>query len=469
MIRHHRAAVAVALGCLAVAALSLLLPFSLAYDPWAWLVWGREVIHLGLDTRHGPSWKPLPVAFTTLFGLVPAAAPVLWAVVARAGLLGAVALGARLARRLAGGGAPGALAAVLAVLGLLFMGGLPRVVFDNSSEGLALLGLLAMFDRLWAGRPRLALACGCFAGLVRPEVWLLLAILGVAMIREDRRHLRYVALLGGLTLVAWIVPDWIGSHDILRAVHRASARDPGTYSRRSDPTGAALDDIRHILLPATLAGILAAAVLGGRRLRRLLLAGVLVLAVVVIGVARGEAGNSRYLLTGAGVGAVVGGAGWGLLAARIAAAGPDRRRSAALAVTIVAARAASANDTPYRIRVTRYQAEVSGLFAGADGQLAGLIALARTHNALTHACGRPAVDQFAVPVLAWYLGVHIRDVDAYFRPHTILLQQRIDGYFLPAPLNPGRSVLVHGSWRILRGPCPPVPLPVVRLHSVPPP
>jgi hypothetical protein len=33
-------------ACLALASLSLLLPSEPSYDPWAWLVWGRELAHL---------------------------------------------------------------------------------------------------------------------------------------------------------------------------------------------------------------------------------------------------------------------------------------------------------------------------------------------------------------------------------------------------------------------------------------
>jgi len=54
-------------GAVVVAALSLLLPQGLAFDPWAWLVWGRDAGRLALDTTTGPSWKPFPVLFTTLF------------------------------------------------------------------------------------------------------------------------------------------------------------------------------------------------------------------------------------------------------------------------------------------------------------------------------------------------------------------------------------------------------------------
>jgi hypothetical protein len=74
---------------LALAGVSLLLPSEASYDPWAWLVWGRELAHLELDTTGGPSWKPLPVAFTgvvaPLAELDEGLPPALWMVVARAG------------------------------------------------------------------------------------------------------------------------------------------------------------------------------------------------------------------------------------------------------------------------------------------------------------------------------------------------------------------------------------------------
>ena len=93
------------LACFALAALSLLLPSVPTYDPWAWIIWGREVAHLDLITKTGPSWKPLPVIFTTPFSLAgDDGAPLLWLTVARAGGILAFAMAYRLASRLAGPG-----------------------------------------------------------------------------------------------------------------------------------------------------------------------------------------------------------------------------------------------------------------------------------------------------------------------------------------------------------------------------
>src|SRR5487761_298301 len=81
---------------LAIGALSLLIPSTPSYDPWSWLVWGREIVHLNLQTTGGPSWKPLPMIFTTLFAPFGQAAPDLWLVVARAGAIVSVVMVGRL-------------------------------------------------------------------------------------------------------------------------------------------------------------------------------------------------------------------------------------------------------------------------------------------------------------------------------------------------------------------------------------
>src|SRR3954452_14622373 len=103
-------------GCVVLGVVSLLLPSVPTYDPWAWLLWGREVLHGHLVTTTGPSGKPLPVMFTTPFAVLgDTTAPLAWLVVARAGGILAVAMAYRLASRLAGRPA-GVIAAVALVL-----------------------------------------------------------------------------------------------------------------------------------------------------------------------------------------------------------------------------------------------------------------------------------------------------------------------------------------------------------------
>ena len=74
----------------------------MGYDPWVWLIWGRELTQGTLSSDGTIAWKPLPVLVTALLVPFGEAAPQLWLLVSRAvGLSGLVAVGglaARLAR-----------------------------------------------------------------------------------------------------------------------------------------------------------------------------------------------------------------------------------------------------------------------------------------------------------------------------------------------------------------------------------
>src|SRR5690349_7312902 len=48
-------------GSLLLALASLLFTDSITYDPWSWLIWGRDIAHGDLVTVGGPSFKPLPL------------------------------------------------------------------------------------------------------------------------------------------------------------------------------------------------------------------------------------------------------------------------------------------------------------------------------------------------------------------------------------------------------------------------
>src|SRR3954466_12510810 len=133
----------VALAVLGLTALSFLLPAAPTYDPWAWIIWGREIMHLDLDTVSGPSWKPLPVLFTAPFSLLgDSLAPSLWLLVARAGSLGALLVTFRLGARL--GGIAGG---VLSALFLLCSPWLVRNALLGNSEGLLILFVVWSVER----------------------------------------------------------------------------------------------------------------------------------------------------------------------------------------------------------------------------------------------------------------------------------------------------------------------------------
>lgn len=207
-----------ATGVLALAAASALLPFSPVYDPWAWLVWGRELTEWGLDTSGGPSFKPLPVAICALLAPLGDAAPDAWLVVARAGWIAAPVVGAWLVfMRVDGKRGAAAAGAVLAAASIAlahdaftpsvrqFSGGL--------SEPLLVALVVGAVAAEWRGRPRIALGLVLAACLIRPEAWPFAVAYGLVAVRRDPR-LRLPVIAGALCIpLAWFLPDLISTGD----------------------------------------------------------------------------------------------------------------------------------------------------------------------------------------------------------------------------------------------------------------
>src|SRR3954470_23775972 len=311
------------LGCLALAALSLLLPSVPTYDPWAWIIWGREVAHLDLITKTGPSWKPLPVIFTAPFSLAgDDGAPLLWLVVARAGGILAFAMAFRLAARLAGPAA-GVIAAAALILADEFI----RNFFRGNSEGILVALCLWAIERHLDGRRRDAFLLGLGAALLRPEVWPFIALYGLYLIaadwhRENKLPLKTTALVlgGGFALIVlWFLPEYLGSGDFFRAAARARQPNPDSAAFARHPFIEVFNRSASVLSwPVYAGGVIAtAAALWAfikRRQDGLLLAMAGIGTVLMIAVAAmtqaGFAGNLRYIALPAALVCVLAGAGW---------------------------------------------------------------------------------------------------------------------------------------------------------------
>ncbi len=313
-------------GCLAIAALSLLGPAAPTYDPWAWLNWGRQAAELDLVTDGGPSWKPLPVIFTTVFSLVgDDVAPYLWLWVARAGALLAVAMTFRVARRLAdrggprvGSSVPGVVGGLAAVAALIASTRFVHDALRGNSEGLLVGLLLWAFERHQDGRRDHALYLAFAAALLRPEVWPFLGLYGLfLMLREPKLRLR-VAILGVLVPALWFLPELWGSGDPLRASSRAATPNPNSPANADNP---ALEVVLR-LSDAVVAPVRASAFLGGliaaiAFLRRREERGTVMLTALGAGwlglvasmTAAGYSGNTRYLIVPIAVTVVVAGVG----------------------------------------------------------------------------------------------------------------------------------------------------------------
>ena len=339
-------------ACLALGALSLFFYATPTYDPWAWILWGREIAHLDLLTEGGPSWKPLPVVFTTVFSLFGEdTAPALWLAVARAGALLACVMAFRVTYRLAGGGLPGVLGGAACSLLLLTSFNFVRDAALGNSEALMVALVLLAFERHLDGRRDHALYFGVAAALLRPEVWPFLGLYGLfLLVREPALRLRTV-LLGLVVPLLWFGPELWGSGQALRAATRATNPNRGSAAFADNPTLELLERFGDTLVtPVKLGAALAVGWAAYSYLRHRRRGPVLVLfaggcawfALVAVMTEAGYAGNQRYLIVSSaaftilgGVGAAFALAGAGALAERLTA----RRwaRTAAVAVVFVAA------------------------------------------------------------------------------------------------------------------------------------
>ncbi len=307
------------LGCLAVAALTLLFPSTPTYDPWAWILWGREITQLDLVTEGGPSWKPLPILFTVPFALFgDDLAPYLWIWVARAGgLLGCV-MAYRLASRLIGGGLYGALAGISAFLALFASNKYVRDAALGNSEPLLAAVFLWGFERHLDGRRDHALYLGVAAALLRPEVWPFLGLYGLWLwFAEPRLRLRMVAF-AGLIPALWFLPEWWGAGDPFRAGSRANAPNPGSAAFEEQPSIALLKRfMESTIAPVELGTLVAGGVAAVAWVRRRAQGAILALAVVGFSwfalvaamTEAGFAGNQRYLMVTTAAVSVLGGIG----------------------------------------------------------------------------------------------------------------------------------------------------------------
>jgi hypothetical protein len=219
----------------AVGSLWLVAPAP-SYDPWAWLLWGRELAHGSLTTSEGPAFKPLPTFVALLLAPLGGLGPEAWVALARSGAVLAVVLAQRLGRELGGSRVAGGLAA----LGLVTTTGFLANAGEGLSEGL-LLGLaLAAWSLARSGRPRAAVGPAVGCALLRVETWpFLLAWAALDCVRS-RRLRPVVVVLAVLVLAAWFVPEWAGSGQLLRSASRARVPNPGQPALARFPAWASL-------------------------------------------------------------------------------------------------------------------------------------------------------------------------------------------------------------------------------------
>jgi hypothetical protein len=453
----------VAIAVLALTALTFLAPSAPTYDPWAWIVWGREILHLDLSTVDGPSWKPLPVLLTTPFAVFGSLAPDLWLFAARAGAIAGVVMAFRIARRIGGIPAGAAAAAAYAVAPWTI-----RNAALGNSEGLLVALVLAAIDRHLAGRSRHAFLFGLGAALLRPEAWPFLALYGLWLFWRDGGA-RKLVVAGAVALPAlWLLPELWGSGDLLRAAHRAHNPRANSAAFADNPVGEVFRQFGTMLTPAIWAGLAALVVLfvlrlgATRRDRRTALAlavgAILWVCEVAVMTNDGFSGNSRYLIMPAALVCILAGAGIGWLIRAL----PARLTGGSVAVAILSVVAAVGFAAPSLHRLDAVRSSVYYQARLTDG-LPGAIARAGGPGRLK-ACGTIYTGAFQVPSVAWYVGEHTTVVQSASMPGdapakvpgVVLRSKTTAGSRFAVPDIAGlggeeavRTFAISGGWRIV--------------------
>ena len=431
----------------ALAAASLALPSAPTYDPWAWLVFGREIAvpGPGFSTIASTGWKPLAVLFTAPLALTGSAAPSLWLMVVRFAGLAALALAFRLGAR-----AGGPIAGVIAAVALLATTDWLRYLSAGNVEPLVVALVLGAIELHLAGRRDAAFVLGALAGLARPEVWPLVGAYALYLALIERRW--WPLVLGVPAMFAlWIVPDWLGSGDLLHTFHLARiSAEPVTLQGTGDPSLELLRGAGTIAPAPVWVGALCGLVFGWRTRDRTVAALASVAAawvgLTVVATALGYPAVPRYLVVPVAICCVVAGIG-AVAVVRLASAPRGRAVLAVALVAVCAPFAVSRADGLYHQGAdAKARAETLSALWRAVDQAQRRAPIARLH---------PVVQPGGLEnSLAWKLDLHLSDVGRWFSPAVGVAFVDGDDAAVIARLRRRNATAVRittaGPWRVLR-------------------
>ena len=238
---------------------------------------------------------------------------------------------------------------------------------------------------------RIALACAVGCALLRVEAWPFVAAAGLVLWRTRPQDRPLLAALAVGVPAAWLVPELIGSGDILRSGSRARVPNPGQPALADVPALASLRAAIALPLWPLWAGVVALVALRARAALVPAAAGAAWIALVALMAQAGFSGQPRYALPGAAMIALSGAVGLVLVARR----GPGKASLAVLALVAIAAVPRLADLADVRAEQA-YQWRLAG-------DLADAVAAAGGADAVL-ACGRPYVGRLRGPLMAYRIG-----------------------------------------------------------------
>jgi len=293
------------------------------YDPYGWLVWGYQTLHLSLNLGGAPSWKPLPYLFTVPYAVAGHYELWLWMITAVAVSLAGGIFAGRIAYRATGGGSPAGasdpirryspvVAAIFAGLAVLGLEDYMHYILSVQSDPMIVTFCLAGIDMYLCKHYRWAFVFGVLGSLGRPEVWPFLGVYSIWLWFKLPR-MRWM-VCGGIALIAfmWFGIPWItnGRPNIAGELALRSPRE--LHQNKITGTISRFTELHYLPVWIAALATVALAALRRNRLVLALAAGVVVWVLIEVAFAfHGFPALPRYMFEAGALAAVLAGIGVG--------------------------------------------------------------------------------------------------------------------------------------------------------------
>jgi hypothetical protein len=258
------------------------------------------------------------------------------------------------------------------------------------------------------------------------EAWPFVLAAGVVLWRRRPEDRALLAACAVAVPALWLVPELIGSGDLLRSGARARMPNPGQPALADVPALASLRAAAALPLWPLWIGAVAAVTIHAAR--PALVAGLAWIALVAAMAQAGFSGEPRYALPGAALIAIAG------------AAGLARAPRPILVVLLTVAAIPKLADLPDLRRDQAWQRDLAA-------DLRAVIARAGGRDALL-ACGRPYVGELRGPLLAYHLDVEKKRIGFDPRPPGTEFRSRLSP---AAPVEPPATFSPRaraGRWEV---------------------
>ncbi len=389
------------------------------YDPYGWLIWGRETLQGTLDLGGAPSWKPLPYLFTVPYSLFGHFALWLWMVTSVAISLSGSIFAGRLAYRLTGTEngqrLPAIAAALFAGVALLGIDQYMHSMLSAQSDTVIVALCLGGIDFHLSGRFRIAFALLVLGSLGRPEVWPFAGLYGLWLWWRHPAS-RWLVYAGFVLIPAlWFGIPTITNHRPFVSAQLALLSPRELHGNKFTGTLNRYATLQY--LPVQLAALLGFVMAWLRRDRVVLALGGAVILWIVVEIAfalHGWPAVPRYMYEAEGVTIVIAAiaVGWllkdGLAVTARLKLGWARPRwigialVAILGVSLISPAIARLRAEHGDIIHERTRTKQINLLAGAVNAYGGYQRI--------RACGEPVTNVEYVSILAWYTHLNVGKV-----------------------------------------------------------